>query len=37
MEKLQGAGYTAAAMSLEEAVRDYIVNYLERQDQYLAP
>jgi ADP-L-glycero-D-manno-heptose 6-epimerase len=37
MEKLQNAGYTAAAMSLEEAVRDYVVNYLERQDQYLAP
>lgn len=37
MEKLQSAGYTAAAMSLEEAVRDYVVNYLERQDQYLAP
>ena len=37
MEKLQTAGYTAPAMSLEDAVRDYVVNYLERQDQYLAP
>ncbi len=37
MEKLRNAGYTANASSLEEAVNDYVVNYLEKQDPYLAP
>lgn len=36
MEKLRNAGYTAAAYSLEDAVNDYVVNYLEKTDQYLA-
>jgi len=37
MEKLRGAGYAASARSLEEAVNDYVVNYLEKPDPYLAP
>ncbi len=37
MEKLRGAGYTANARSLEEAVNDYVINYLEKPDPYLAP
>jgi ADP-L-glycero-D-manno-heptose 6-epimerase len=28
MEKLRNLGYTEKTMSLEEAVHDYIVNYL---------
>jgi ADP-L-glycero-D-manno-heptose 6-epimerase len=36
MEKLRNAGYTAAPLSLEEAVNDYVVNYLEREKQYLS-
>jgi ADP-L-glycero-D-manno-heptose 6-epimerase len=37
MERLGAAGYNAGTRSLEEAVNDYVVNYLETQDPYLAP
>lgn len=37
MEKLRNAGYAANARSLEEAVNDYVVNYLEKPDPYLTP
>ena len=34
MDKLHAAGYTAEAASLEDAVRDYLVNYCA-QGKYL--
>jgi ADP-L-glycero-D-manno-heptose 6-epimerase len=35
IEKLRAAGYTAPMTSLEDAVRDYVTNYLETSDPYL--
>jgi ADP-L-glycero-D-manno-heptose 6-epimerase len=35
MSKLQEAGYSKPATSLEDGIRDYIVNYLEQDDCYL--
>jgi ADP-L-glycero-D-manno-heptose 6-epimerase len=35
MDKLRHAGYTAAFASLEEAVSDYVLEYLSRDDPYL--
>ncbi len=35
MEKLRAAGYRAEFRSLEEGVRDYVVNYLRQKDPYL--
>jgi ADP-L-glycero-D-manno-heptose 6-epimerase len=35
MTKLRGRGYTAPTTALEDAVRDYVVGYLEREDPYL--
>jgi ADP-L-glycero-D-manno-heptose 6-epimerase len=35
MEKLRAAGYTAPFTALEDAVRDYVVNYLQKPDPYL--
>ncbi|MFT7516788.1 MAG: ADP-L-glycero-D-manno-heptose 6-epimerase [Myxococcota bacterium] len=35
MSKLQQAGYTPKATSLEDGVKDYVLNYLERDDCYL--
>jgi len=33
--KLRAAGYDAAFTSLEDSVRDYVVNYLAAEDRYL--
>ncbi|OIO03773.1 MAG: ADP-glyceromanno-heptose 6-epimerase [Desulfovibrionaceae bacterium CG1_02_65_16] len=35
MGKLRAFGYTAPFMSLEDAVRDYVTNYLAKDDPYL--
>ncbi len=35
MEKLRAAGYRAEFRSLEEGVRDYVVNHLRQKDPYL--
>jgi ADP-L-glycero-D-manno-heptose 6-epimerase len=35
MNKLRDAGYSKEATSLEDGVRDYVVNYLEQDDSYL--
>ena len=35
MEKLRAAGYTAPFTTLEDAVRDYVANYLHTPDPYL--
>ncbi len=35
MEKIQAAGYERPFSGLEEAVRDYVCTYLEREDPYL--
>lgn len=35
MEKLRAAGYKAEFRSLEEGVRDYVVNHLRQKDPYL--
>lgn len=35
MQKLQAAGYTAPFTSLEDGVRDYVQNYLLKDDPYL--
>ena len=35
MSKLQEAGYSKSATSLEDGVRDYVLNYLEKDDCYL--
>ncbi|MDI6726065.1 MAG: ADP-glyceromanno-heptose 6-epimerase, partial [Smithellaceae bacterium] len=35
MEKLRAQGYSPVFHSLEEAIEDYVVNYLERPDPYL--
>lgn len=37
MGRLQAAGCELPAFSLEEAVRDYIQNYLQQEDRYLRP
>ena len=35
MDKLKAAGYPVAFSSLEDSVRDYVVNYLQKADQHL--
>jgi len=35
MEKLRSAGFTATFRSLEEAIRDYVLNHLQQPDPYL--
>ncbi len=35
MNKLKQAGYTKKFYSLEEGVKDYVVNYLSKEDKYL--
>lgn len=35
MDKLKAAGYTKAFYSLEEGVKDYVENYLSKEDKYL--
>jgi len=35
MDKLRAAGCTVTFRSLEEAIRDYVVNHLQQQDPYL--
>ncbi len=37
MGRLQAAGCELPAFSLEEAVRDYVQNYLQQEDRYLRP
>lgn len=35
LDKLRKAGYTKPMTSLEDGVKDYVVNYLNKEDQYL--
>ena len=35
MNKLKEAGYTKEFYSLEEGVKDYVENYLSKEDRYL--
>jgi ADP-L-glycero-D-manno-heptose 6-epimerase len=35
MSKLQEAGFSKSATSLEDGVRDFVVNYLEQDDCYI--
>ena len=35
MEKLRKVGYSDNFFTLEEGVKDYVVNYLSKEDQYL--
>jgi len=35
MDKLRAAGYTAPLTSLEDAARDYVTGYLDKEDPYL--
>jgi ADP-L-glycero-D-manno-heptose 6-epimerase len=35
MDKLKKAGYTKEFYSLEEGVKDYVENYLSKEDKYL--
>lgn len=35
MDKLKNVGYKVAPTSLEEGVKDYVLNYLEKPDRYL--
>ena len=35
MDRLRGVGFTDAFYGLEDAVDDYVTNYLSREDPYL--
>jgi hypothetical protein len=35
MDKLKAAGCPVAFLSLEDSVRDYVVNHLQKADPYL--